>query len=139
MAESPRLQNSFRAEEAGIFAHLRAFLASFAGYFGARLELAGLESKEAGVHYLKLLIYVVIALVVVIFGYLFLCIGAVVLLAQLFRVHWPWMMVGFAALHFAGAVAFLWIAKTGLFKPMFRYTLQELKKDKEWLSTPRQH
>lgn len=125
------------AGDAGFVAHLRGFFASFADYFRARLQLTGIESKEAGLHYLKLLIYVVIALVVVIFGYLFLCIGLVVLLAQLLHVGWPWVMIGFAVLHFAGAVACVFFAKAGMAEPMFGATLRELKKDKEWLSSPR--
>lgn len=136
MAESPRSQPA-TAGDAGFAAHLRGFFASFADYSRVRLQLAGIESKEAGVHYLKLLIYVVIALVVVVFGYLFLCIGAVVLLAQLLRVGWPWVMVGFALLHFVGAGVCVFLAKAGIAEPMFGATLRELKKDKEWLSSPR--
>ncbi len=123
------------AGDAGIFAHLRAFFASFAQYLRARLQLAGIESKEAFVHYLLLLMWVVIALAVVVFGYVFLCIGLVVLIAGLLHVNWPWVMVAFAVAHFVFAIICLFLAKGRLAKPMFTATLGELRKDAEWLGS----
>jgi len=121
----------------GMFSNLRETFASLAGYLHARLRLAGLESKEALVHYLKIIAWVVIALMVVVFGYLFFCIGLVVLIARLIGVHWPWVMVAFALAHFGFAVLCVFMAKSRLGAPMFTTTLHEFRKDKEWLSSQR--
>jgi uncharacterized membrane protein YqjE len=134
MAEAPNPQNG-PAGDAGLVAHTREFFASLADYFRARLQLAGIESKEAFVHYFKLLVCLVLALVVAVFGYLFLCIGAVVLIADLLNVAWPWVMVAAALLHFGITVACVLIAKAKLAEPMFGATLQEFRRDKQWLST----
>lgn len=123
------------AGDAGFFAHTREFLASLADYLRARLQLVGIESREAFVHYLKLIVWVVVALIVVIFGYLFLCIGAVVIIAALLKVSWPWVMIALAFAHFAGAGVCLFLAKGLVQTPMFGATLHELRKDKEWLTT----
>jgi len=122
---------------AGAFSHLRETFAYAAAYLHARLRLAGLESKEALVHYLKIIAWVVVALVIVVFGYLFLCIGAVVLIARLIGVEWPWVMIAFAVAHFVVAVVCVFRAKSSLTVPMFSVSLQELRKDKEWMSSPR--
>ena len=57
------------ASEAGIIEHIRSLLASVAGYFQARLQLAGVESKEALSHYVKVLALVALALAGLLFGY----------------------------------------------------------------------
>jgi uncharacterized membrane protein YqjE len=134
MAEAPNRQNG-PAADAGLVAHTREFLASLADYLRARLQLTGVESKEAFVHYFKLLVWLVIGLLVAVFGYLFLCIGAVVLIARLLNVAWPWVMVVTALLHFGAAAACAFIAKARLAEPMFQATLQEFHRDKQWLST----
>ena len=46
------------------------------------------------------------------------------------------MTVGAAVLHFIGAATLLVIAKAKLTEPMFAATLDEFKKDQEWLKNP---
>jgi uncharacterized membrane protein YqjE len=126
------------AADAGVVAHFQALLAAFLRYFRARFELAGIESKEAAGHYLKILALIIAALIVAVFGYLFLVLGCVFAIARLFSDPnaWIWVALAVAGLHFlvtAGCVAAAW---TLVREPMFNVTLNELKKDQEWLTKP---
>ncbi len=120
-----------------MFRHLLGILSATLAYLKARLELAGLESKEAGIHYVIILALAVIALVVTIFGYFFFCLALVFFIAWLIDTEhaWIWVTFGMALLHFGIAAACLWMAKTRLSAPMFSATLQEFKKDHEWLNS----
>jgi uncharacterized membrane protein YqjE len=126
---------SARAEADGIFGHLSALLAAKLAYLRARLELAGLEGREAAVHYSVILGLAVAGAIALIFGYLFFIIAMVFLIASwLDGDHaWIWVMFGAAALHVIGAVVLLLIAKARLGVPMFAASLEELKHDQEWL------
>ena len=120
----------------GLFSHASAWLAALLGYLRARLELAGLETREAAIHGAVLLGLVVAALVLLVFGYFFFCFALVFCVAQLFDDDKAWIGVtfGMAVLHFGGAVALgLW-AKAKLKKPIFPATLDELRKDQQWLT-----
>ena len=123
------------AQAAGIFGHLTALLAAKLAYVRARLELAGLEGREAAVHYGIVLGLAVGGLIAVIFGYCFFIIALVFLLAHFIGGEnaWIWVMLGAAVLHFFGAAALLLMAKARLGTPMFAASLDELKHDQEWL------
>lgn len=123
------------AQAAGIFGHLSALLAAKLAYVRARLELAGLEGREAAVHYGIVLGLAVGGLIAVIFGYCFFIIALVFLLAHFIGGEnaWIWVMLGAAVLHFLGAAALLLMAKARLGTPMFAASLDELKYDQEWL------
>jgi uncharacterized membrane protein YqjE len=128
----------FRATEAaGIFGHLTALLSAKLAYLRARLELAGLESREAAVHYGIILALVIGGLLVLVFGYLFLVIALVFLLAHLIGTPtaWIWVTLGAAVLHFLSAAVLFVLAKSRLGAPMFSASLHEFKQDQEWLTT----
>ena len=131
------LADARAAHAAGIFGHLSALLSAKLAYLRARLELAGIEGREAAVHYGVILALAVGGLIALIFGYLFLIIALVFLTAHLIGGEnaWIWVMLGAAALHFIGAAVLLLIAKARLRTPMFSATLDELKQDQEWLKT----
>jgi uncharacterized membrane protein YqjE len=76
---------------------------------------------------------VVFALLLCALGYVFLITGVVVGLAHLVGVSWPWIALAAAAVHFVFALVLLLIARSRITKPLFRATLAELKKDREWL------
>lgn len=122
---------------AGIFVHLSALLAAKLAYLRARLELAGLEGKEAAVHLAVILGLAAGGALALFFGYLFFIIGLVFLIAWACGGGdvWIWVTLGAAALHFIGAAVLLLIAKARLRTPMFSATLDELKQDQEWLKT----
>jgi uncharacterized membrane protein YqjE len=133
----PKSEDVRRTGEYGLFAHLAGLLAAKLAYLRARLELAGIEAREASVHYAIILGLAIGALAVLVFGYLFLVIALVFLVAALLGTEhaWIWVLLGAALLHLLGAMILGWIAKVKLSAPMFTASLNELKKDQEWLKT----
>jgi uncharacterized membrane protein YqjE len=125
------------AEGPGLIANFSALLAAKLGYLRARLMLAGIEGKEAAIHAAILLGLAVGGLVALVFGYFLLVLGLVFLIALAFDNEnaWIWVLLGAAAMHFAGAVALVFIAKAKLSTPLFPLTLDELQKDQAWLRT----
>lgn len=124
---------------AGLFRDFAALVASLLTYIRARLQLAGIESKEALLHFVIIAAWGIGALVVVVFAYVFLCIGCAFAVARLLigPDRWIWVLLGFGFLHLAAAVACALIAKARLSKPVFAETINELKKDQLWLSQPK--
>jgi uncharacterized membrane protein YqjE len=133
----PKSEDVHRTGEYGFFAHLAGLIAAKLAYLRARLELAGIEAREATIHYSIILGLAIGALIVLVFGYLFLVIALVFLVAALLgTAHaWIWVLLGAALLHLLGAAILGWIAKLKLSAPMFTASLNELKKDQEWLKT----
>ncbi len=132
----PTYEDRRAAAEAGFFGHAAGYVSALSSYVSARLQLAGLEVKEALIHYAIIAALAVIALVVIIFGYFFLCFAVVFSVAALIGTkHLWWLTLAMAILHFGGAVAALLIAKGKLAMPMFATTLDEFKKDQEWLTS----
>ena len=131
------LEDARAAQAAGIFGHLTALLAAKLAYVQARLELAGLEGKEAAVHYGVILGLAVGGLIALVFGYLFFVIALVFLAAHWIggETAWIWVLLGAAALHFLGAAGLVLVARSRLGTPMFSASLDELKQDQEWLKT----
>lgn len=132
----PRTEDQRAAADAGFFGHLSGYLSGLAAYSKARLQLAGLEAKEAAVHYIIIIALLIGALVIVVFGYLFLCMAIVFAIAALFESRHAWIGVtfGMALLHFGGAVALIFLAKNRFSAPMFTETLNEFHKDQQWLN-----
>ena len=125
------------APQPGFFAHTTAWLATLLAHFRVRAELAGLEAREAAVHYGILAALAVAGLIAIIFGYAFFCLALVFLIAWACGGGntWIWVTLGMAFFHFAGGVGlFLWV-KVKLRAPMFAATLDELRKDQAWLNS----
>jgi uncharacterized membrane protein YqjE len=133
MADAPTSQRTTQNE--GFFEHSRGLLAALSGYLHARLKLAGIETKEAFVHYGIIIGLAIGALAVVLFGYLFLLIGLMFVLAELLNISKGWTLLILALAHFGVAVLCLLIARTRLTVPMFTATIAEFKKDQQWLSS----
>ena len=125
------------AEAAGFFGHFSALLAAKLAYLRARLQLAGVEGKEAAVQWAVILGLAVGGLIVLIAGYFFLIIALVFLIAFALGGGnaWIWVLFGAALLHVAGAALLILIAKSKLRTPLFPLTLDEFKKDQQWLKT----
>jgi uncharacterized membrane protein YqjE len=121
-------------KDEGLIDHLRSLLASFSAYLGARLQLAGVESKEASAHYLKILLWLLVCLFGFTFGYIFVCISAVFLVAWLTGVSWMWILLGLGLAHIALAIAAVLVMKSKFAQPMFAATIAEFKKDQSWLT-----
>lgn len=123
-------------DSSGLFGHFSALIAAKLGYLRARLKLAGIEGKEAGIHLGIILGLAIVSLVGLVFGYFLLVIGLAFLVALAFGGGNAWIgvLLGAAALHVIGALVLVIIAKTMLGKPLFPLTLDEFKKDQEWLT-----
>ncbi len=125
----------------GFFENASAWLGTLLAHLRVRLQLAGIEGREAAVHYGTLLALAVAGLVCVVFGYLFFCLALVFLIARLLGGGnaWVWVSFGMALLHLAaGAGAVFWI-KMKIAKPMFSATFDELRKDQQWLTATTQN
>ncbi len=133
----PPIEEDRAAEGAGIFHHLSALLAAKLAYLKARLELAGLEGKEAAVHFGIILGLLIGGLIMLVFGYFFLVFALVFVFAWACGGEnaWIWVTLGAAGLHLVAAVVMVLVAKARFGAPVFPATLEELKHDQEWLKT----
>ena len=131
ISDRPRSRNP--AGRAGLLENLLALLSALADFFESRFALLAEESKAAAVQVLILVGCLIFALLLSALGYVFLITGAVVGLAHLAGISWPWIALAAAAVHFIIALVLLLVARSRITKPLFRTTLAELKKDREWL------
>jgi len=124
----------------GLLEHLRELFAAGVEYLQARLALAGIEAKEALLHFGVIIALCVAALAVTLFGYLFLCIALTLLIARFLNVSPGWVILVLALVHFALALGSILFAIARLKTSVFSVTLAELRKDQQWLSqTPKQN
>ena len=131
MSETPRSRNP--AGHAGLLENLLALVTALAEFFESRFALFAQESKTAAVQLLILAGCLILALLLCALGYVFLITGVVVGLAHLLGISWAWIALAAAAVHFIIAMVLLLVARSRITKPVFRTTLAELKKDREWL------
>jgi uncharacterized membrane protein YqjE len=128
---SPRSRNP--AGHSGLIDNALALVSGVVGFFESRFTLAARESKAAALHVLVLIGCVIAALALCVMGYVFLIVSAVVGLAHLLGTSWPIVALVVGLLHFIIAVILLLVARATVTKPMFPVTVEELKKDREWL------
>ena len=121
------------AGHAGLLANLLALASALAEFFESRFVLLAQESKAALVQLLILAACLILALFLCVLGYVFLICSAIVGLANLAQISWLWTALVAAGVHFLIALALLLVARSRITKPVFRATLAELKKDREWL------
>ncbi len=126
------------AGHAGLINNLVALANSLAGFFETRASLFALESKTALVHLLLLAGAVVGAFVLLASGYVFLIVSAIFGIAHAAGVSWVWIALAAALLHFALAGACVLFALKQMKKPIFKASLAELKRDREWLKSNNQ-
>jgi len=131
ISESSRSRNP--AGHAGLLQNLLALTSALAEFFESRFALLAEESKAAALQVLILVGCLIFALLLCAIGYIFLITGLVAGLAHLVGISWPWIAFAAAVLHFIVALVLILIARSRMTKPFFRATLDELKKDREWL------
>jgi uncharacterized membrane protein YqjE len=119
----------------GAAGQARSFLAACARYASARFQLASIEGREAAAHGLKLIALTAAAVVLATFGWLFLCLATVFLLAKAFGgPHgWLWAALAMAGAHFIGVLLLALMLRAKLARKVFPMTIAEIKKDQEWL------
>jgi uncharacterized membrane protein YqjE len=123
------------AGHAGFLNNLVALFNALAGFFESRIGLFAAESKTALVHILLLAGAVITALVLVVSGYIFLIVSIIFGIAYAAGISWVWIALAAAGLHFVLAIGCGLFAKAQLTKPMFQFSVAELKRDREWLKT----
>ncbi len=119
----------------GLNAALRTVAIAGLSYVRARMELAGVEGKEAIARLGGVLLLAVLATTLMIAGFLLLCVAVVFGIALLFGGGnaWIWVAAVMGLALLGGAWAVLCWARGWLGKPMFAATLEEFRKDDAWL------
>lgn len=123
------------AGHAGLLNNLVSLANGLAGFFESRIGLFAHESKTALVHLLLLVGGLVGALLFLAFGYVFLLVAIIFGIAHAAHVSWVWIALCAGLLHLLLAGGSAFFAKTQLSKPMFKASVAELKRDREWLKT----
>ena len=123
------------AGHSGLLDNALGLISAVVAFFESRFVLLAQESKSAAVQLLILVGCVIAALALCVMGYVFLIVSAVVGLAHLLGTSWPVVALVVALLHFIIAGVLLLVARSRITKPMFRDSIDELKKDREWLKT----
>lgn len=129
--ETMRFRNP--AGHAGLLHNLLALVNGLAGFLESRIGLFAKESKTALVHVIVLAACLVGAIVLALFGYIFLIGSAIAGLAHGLGISWIWISLAAAVLHFILALVCVLIARARMKKAMFAASSAELKKDREWL------
>ena len=133
ISESPLSRNP--AGHSGLLDNALGLLSAIVEFFEIRFALAGQESKAAALQIAILVGCVIAALALCVMGYVFLIVSAVVGIAHLLGTSWPVVALVVALVHFIIAGVLLLVARSRITKPMFRDSIDELKKDREWLKT----
>jgi uncharacterized membrane protein YqjE len=123
------------AGHSGLLDNALGLISAVVAFFESRFVLLAQESKSAAVQLLILVVCVIAALALCVMGYVFLIVSVVVGIAHLLGTSWPVVALVVALLHFIIAGVLLLIARSRITKPMFRDSIDELKKDREWLKT----
>jgi uncharacterized membrane protein YqjE len=114
---------------------VKYWVAAFLRYLELRVQLLGLEAKEAGFHLLiiGLLVTGVLALFA---GFLVMfAIFLLYLIVTLLHWEWGWGALLCAGILLTGSLVAAIILRYRVLRPIFRMTLEELQKDREWLRT----
>ena len=122
-----------RTRQTGFISSLVALASALADFFESRAALFTRESKRALIRLLVIAACLIQAAMFFAFGYVFLVAAAVFGIASIAHVSWVLVALIAAAVHFLFAVALLAIVEAKIRKPLFRETIEELKKDREWL------
>ena len=123
------------AGHSGLLDNALGLISAIVAFFESRFVLLAQESKSAALQIAILVGCVIGAVALCVMGYVFLIISAVMGLAHLLGISWPWVALIVAVLHFIIAGALLLVGRSRITKPMFPDTRDELKKDREWLKT----
>jgi len=106
----------------------------FLDYLDLKAHLLAVESKEAASHLTELAVIAGTIVVLVLCSVLMYGAFLLFVIAQLFHLQWGWSALICAVLLTCGAILAVFLFRMRLRKPVFQMTLQDLAKDKEWLS-----
>jgi uncharacterized membrane protein YqjE len=114
----------------------RSTLESVLHYLEARLDLAKIESKEAGTSIAKRLVLLGVASGLLFFGYGILLAAGISLGSKALEIRWEFVSFAVAFAHLALGIVLLLAARTG--RPLFEQSLRELEKDRAWIQKSRE-
>jgi uncharacterized membrane protein YqjE len=112
---------------------IQAWIASFLRYLELRLQLLGLEAREAGLHLLILSLLLVSMLVCFTGCLLLLIVFLLYLMTLILHWAWGWCALALAAVLFLTSIVIGIIFRFRLAKALFPFTLAEFRKDRQWL------
>src|ERR671925_289094 len=121
------------AGHVGLVDNLLALTGALSGYFEARAAVVASDSKTALRRLLVIAACIVVAVSFFVFGYLLLLAAVVFGIALLANASWILIAFLAAAVHFVFALFLMVIAQAKMKTPLFRATIEELRKDREWL------
>src|SRR5258708_33199515 len=125
--ETPRPRRP--AGHGGLFNSLLAVVSALVDFFQSRAALVAAESKAALVQCAVLAICLLAALMLVVFGYIFLIASVIVGIAHAAQISWIWIALVAAGVHFFFAVFCFLIARRKITKTMFGAPPARLKKE----------
>jgi uncharacterized membrane protein YqjE len=105
----------------------------FLDYFDLKARLLAVESREAGGHFVWLLVLLGIILVLTLCAVLMYGAFLLYVVAILFHLAWGWSALICAVILTLGSLLAFLLLRMRLRKPVFQTSLKDLEKDKEWL------
>jgi uncharacterized membrane protein YqjE len=112
---------------------IQASIASFLRYLELRLQLLGLEAREAGLYLLIMSLLLVSMLVCFAGGLLLLIVFLLYLMTLILHWAWGWCVLALAAALFLTSIVIGIIFRFRLTRALFPVTLAEFRKDRQWL------
>ena len=135
MSTSPGADRSEQDPEGpGLHAAAGAFNSALVRYLQALTGLLGLELRETGTQALVLGALAVAVIVAAVFAYLFLLLGATMLIVGLLGGGWLTALFGLSAFHLVLAVVLIFILRGRAVKPLFPGTREALRREMQRLS-----
>lgn len=115
--------------ETGIAPSALRFTGSVSRHIEALVALFREELGEASTQALKLLVYLLLGLLFLAFGYVFVVLFVAFLLATVFGISWLWIALGIAVIHLALALVCALQIRGGIARKWFEATGAEIRKD----------
>ena len=112
---------------------IQASIASFLRYLELRLQLLGLEAREAGLYLLIMSLLLVSMLVCFAGGLLLFIVFLLYLMTLILHWAWGWCALALAAALFLTSIVIGIIFRFRLTRALFPVTLAEFRKDRQWL------
>jgi uncharacterized membrane protein YqjE len=112
---------------------VRSLLVSALAYFQTRAQLLRLESQEASAAVTRKVIYYFFGACAFAFAYALAITATVFLVHRHFQIPWEYAILGAAGLQLILGVLLILLAKAPFRRGLFRHTLNEFEKDRQWL------
>ena len=121
----------------GLLAELLNLISSLGRHVQALGALAGEETREAAVVYLRLVALLAAAVFFVAFGYILALLFVAFLVATVFHVLWIWILLGLTVLHVLMALLCANYLRGHWRTPVFTATKEEIARDFELMRSKR--